>query len=300
MSEKAMQKILFMGLGASGKSSIKSVVFEGKSLESVKDYNATINYTRSTKNIIDSAFQIFDCGGQESFINVFVGEQAEFIFSGVSILVWVIDVSNFDSVSTSKFYFDHAVNRLHQYSPEGVIFCLFHKVDLLLPDMRIQVAETMEGYFSTEKEITIYYRPTSIHDQSIFAVMGEIIKTILGKSLKARTVSEAIQEFIEQNKELSGVAVYSDDGLPVFEEGSDANKIILPANLWLTNYDRLSDEFNGNGNGFKTTLETSNYMFVFQQMKSGLLLSGIAHKVAPLQYVMVKMDQMAEIIDELL
>ena len=300
MSEKAMQKILFMGLGASGKSSIKSVVFEGKSLESVKDYNATINYTRSTKNIIDSAFQIFDCGGQESFINVFVGEQAEFIFSGVSILVWVIDVSNFDSVSTSKFYFDHAVNRLHQYSPEGVIFCLFHKVDLLLPDMRTQVAETMEGYFSTEKEITIYYRPTSIHDQSIFAVMGEIIKTILGKSLKARTVSEAIQEFIEQNKELSGVAVYSDDGLPVFEEGSDANKIILPANLWLTNYDRLSDEFNGNGNGFKTTLETSNYMFVFQQMKSGLLLSGIAHKVAPLQYVMVKMDQMAEIIDELL
>jgi len=293
-----MQKILFMGLGASGKSSIKSIVFEGKSLESVKDYNATINYTRSTKNIIDSAFQIFDCGGQESFINVFVGEQAEFIFSGVSILVWVIDVSNFDSVSTSKFYFDHAVNRLHQYSPEGVIFCLFHKVDLLLPDMRTQVAETMEGYFSTEKEITIFYRPTSIHDQSIFQVMGDIIKTILGKSLKARTVTEAIQEFIEQNKELSGVAVYSEDGLPVFEEGNDANKIILPANLWLTNYDRLSDEFDGND--FKTTLETSNYMFVFQQMKSGLLLSGIAHKVAPLQYVLVKMDQMAEIINELL
>jgi predicted regulator of Ras-like GTPase activity (Roadblock/LC7/MglB family) len=128
--------------------------------------------------------------------------------------------------------------------------------------------------------------------------MGEIIKTILGKSLKAKTVSEAIQEFIEQNKELSGVAVYSDDGLPVFEEGSDANKIILPANLWLTNYDRLSTEFNGTD--FKTTLETSDYMFVFQQMKSGLLLSGIAHKVAPLQYVMIKMDQMAEIIDELL
>ena len=293
-----MQKILFMGLGASGKSSIKSVVFEGKSLESVKDYSATINYTRSTKNIIDSAFQIFDCGGQESFINVFVGEQAEFIFSGVSILVWVIDVSNFDSVSTSKFYFDHAVNRLHQFSPEGVIFCLFHKVDLLLPDMRAQVAETMESFFTTEKNVTIYYRPTSIHDQSIFAVMGEIIKVILGKSLKAKTVSEAIQEFIEQNKELSGVAVYSDDGLPVFEEGSEANKIILPANLWLTNYDRLSDEFNGND--FKTTLETNDYIFVFQQMKSGLLLSGIAHKVAPLHYVMVKMDQMAEIVEELI
>ncbi|MCK4847686.1 MAG: hypothetical protein KAT16_01535 [Candidatus Heimdallarchaeota archaeon] len=298
ISEKAMQKILFMGLGASGKSSIKSVVFEGQSLESVKDYNATINYTRSTKNIIDSAFQIFDCGGQESFINVFIGEQAEFIFSGVSILVWVVDVSNFDAISTSKFYFDHAVNRLHQYSPDGVIFCLFHKVDLLLPDMRSQVAETMESFFTTEKDIKILYRSTSIHDQSIFAVMGEMIKTILAKSLKAKTVTEAIKEFIEQNKELTGVAVYSEDGLPVFEEGSEASKIILPANLWLTNYDRLSTEFNGND--FKTTLETTDYIFIFQQISSSLLLSGIARKVSPLQYVMVKMDQMAEIITDLL
>ena len=81
MSGSAVSKILFMGLGASGKSSIRSIVFEGKSLDDVKDYNATINYTRSTRNIIDSAFQIFDCGGQESFISVFVGDQAEFIFS---------------------------------------------------------------------------------------------------------------------------------------------------------------------------------------------------------------------------
>ena len=81
MSGESVQKILFMGLGASGKSSIRSVVFEGKAPNEVKDYNATINYTRSTKNIIDSAFQIFDCGGQESFISVFIGEQAEFIAS---------------------------------------------------------------------------------------------------------------------------------------------------------------------------------------------------------------------------
>ena len=298
MSGKSMQKILFMGLGASGKSSIKSVVFEGQSLDSVKNYNATINYTRSTKNIVDSAFQIFDCGGQESFISVFIGEQAEFIFSDVTILVWVIDVSNFDAVSTSKFYFDHAVKRLDEFSSNAVIFCLFHKIDLLLPDMRVQVAETMEDYFSTEKDIKILYRPTSIYNQSIFSVMGEMIQTILSKSLKATTVTDAIQEFIEQNKELSGIAVYSEDGLPVFEEGDLVNKIILPANLVLTNYDRLSNEYNSNG--LKTTLETTDYIFVFQQMKSGLLLTGIAHKVSPLQYVMVKMDQMANIILDLL
>ncbi|MHA2053234.1 MAG: ADP-ribosylation factor-like protein [Candidatus Hodarchaeales archaeon] len=298
MSGAAVQKILFMGLGASGKSSIRSIVFEGKSLTDVKDYNATINYTRSTKNIIDSAFQIFDCGGQESFISVFVGEQAEFIFSGVSILIWVVDVSNFDAVSTSKFYFDHAVTRLAEFSPDAVIFCLFHKMDLLLPDMREQVSEKMISFFTPEKDIETIYRPTSIYDQSVFSVVGEMIQILIRKNVKAKTVTEAIQEFVKQNVELSGIAIYSEEGLPVVEEGDLADKIILPANLLLTNYDRLSDEF-GEDN-FKTTLETNDYMFVFQQMKSKLLLSGIARKVSPLQYVMVKMEQLAEILSDLL
>jgi GTPase SAR1 family protein len=298
MSGTPVSKILFMGLGASGKSSIRSIVFEGKSLDDVKDYNATINYTRSTRNIIDSAFQIFDCGGQESFISVFVGDQAEFIFSNVSILVWVVDVSNFDAVSTSKFYFDHAVNRLYQYSPDAVIYCLFHKIDLLLLDMREQVIETMESFFTSDKDIKIFYRGTSIYDQSTFAVVGEMVQTLITKSIKAKTVSEAIQEFVKQNAELSGIAIYSEDGLPVFEEGDLANKIILPANLWLTNYERLRGDFPGNN--FKTTLETNDYMFVFQQIKTEIFLAGIARKVSPLQYVLVKMEKLAEIVSELL
>jgi GTPase SAR1 family protein len=287
-----------MGLGASGKSSIKSIVFEGKSPEDVKDYSATLNYTRSTKNIIDSAFQIFDCGGQESFINVFIGEQAEFIFTDVSILVWVVDVSNFDAVSTSKFYFDHAVNRLAQHSPGAVVYCLFHKIDLLLADMKGQVIETMESFFTTEKNIEIIYRGTSIYDQSTFSVVGEMIQTLIRRGLKAKTVAEAVQEFVKEHTELSGIAIFSEDGLPIVEEGNLANKIVLPANLWLTNYERLKGEFAGNN--FKTTLETNEYLFVFHQLKSELLLTGIAKRVAPLQFVMIKMDQLADIIKDLI
>lgn len=293
------QKVLFMGLGASGKSSIRSVVFEGKSPEDVKDYSATINYTRSTKSIIDSAFQIFDCGGQESFISVFVGEQAEFIFSDVTILIWVVDVSNFDQVSTSKFYFDHAVTRLAEFSSGAIIFCLFHKLDLLLPDMREQVLETMKQYFLPVKELEIYYRATSIFDKSIYLTIGEMIQKLILQSTKAKTVSEAIQEFINQHAELSGIAIYTDDGLPVFEEGELAERIILPANLWLTNYERIRNEFETTST-FKTTLETDDYMLVFQRIKDELLLTGIAKKVAPLNYVLVKMEQIATIVSKLL
>ncbi|MFW9854517.1 MAG: ADP-ribosylation factor-like protein [Candidatus Thorarchaeota archaeon] len=295
------QKVLFMGLGASGKSSIRSVVFEGKTPDEVMDYHATINYTRSTKSVVDSAFQIFDCGGQESFISVFVGEQAEFIFSDVQILVWVVDVSNFDQVSTSKFYFDHAINRLSEFSHDAIAFCFFHKADLLLPQMQDEVIKTLKDFFIPPKdcEIEIKYYQTSIFDNSVHQAVGDLIQTLVIKNTKGKDVSQTIQEFIEMNEELSGVTVYTEDGLPVFEEGPMANRIIIPANLWLSNYDRISNEFASNQT-LKTTLETNEYMFVFQKIKSELMLSGIARKVSPLQYILVKMDKLADLINELL
>ena len=290
-------KVLFMGLGASGKSSIRSIVFEGKSIADVKDYNATINYTRSTKSIIDAPFQIFDCGGQESFISVFVGEQAEFIFSDVVVLIWVIDISNFDTVSTSKFYFDLALKKLAMYSERAAVFCLLHKMYLLLPDMKNQVVKTVKMYFKPNFGIDIQYRPTSIFDHSIYIVIGEIIQTLMIKSSKGQTVSEAIEEFLKSNIEMSGIAIYTDEGLPVFE-GGETDRIILPANLLLASYERLASEYSQDE--IKTVLETNNYIFVFRVIKSHLFLSGIAKKVAPLQYVLVKMEQLTESLNQLL
>ncbi|MFW9853413.1 MAG: ADP-ribosylation factor-like protein [Candidatus Thorarchaeota archaeon] len=298
-SQPPTQKVLFMGLGASGKSSIRAVAFEGKSPIDVTDYRATINYTRSSKHIIDSAFQIFDCGGQESFISAFVGEQAEFIFSDVDLLIWVVDVSDFDQVSTSKFYFDQAVRRLDEYSPRAEIFCFFHKIDLILLNMKEQILETMKSYFVPNRgNFVVHYKGTSIFDQSIYSAVGEIVQGIIRKNTKAKTVSEAIQEFVEANKELSGIAVYTEEGLPVFEEGDLANLIVVPANLLLTSLDRLVTEFRSDT--FKTTMETNDYLFIFQRIKSELLLTGVAHKIAPLQYMMVKMDQLAGLVEDLL
>ena len=103
---------------------------------------------------------------------------------------------------------------------------------------------------------------------------------------------------MKKNEELAGVAIYTQDGLPVFEEGMNTEQLIVPANLWLTNLDRLEDEFTSDT--FKTTLETNDYLFVFQQIRSELLLSGVARKVSPLNYTLIKMEQLADLINELI
>lgn len=289
-----------MGLGAAGKSSLKSIVFEGKKPDDVSDYKATINYTRSTKSIVGTNFQIFDCGGQESFINSFTGPLAEFIFSDVQVFIWVVDISNFDGVSTSKFYFDLAIKRIQEHSPDATVFCFFHKVDLLQADMRADLIETMKQYFVAKESVTVKYHATSIFDQSLYVAFGEIVRVMTQTSSKAKSATEIIQKVIqESNQALSGVTVFTDEGLPFIEEGSMTDKIIIPANLWLASTDRMEREFKTE-NTLKGVIETDEFVFIFHRIKKKMLLTGIAKKVAPLQYVLVKIDQIAENVSEML
>ena len=288
-----------MGLGASGKSSIKSVVFEGKSLESVKDYSATINYSRSTTNIIDSAFQIIDCGGQELFLSSFIGDQAEFIFSSVSILIWVVDLSNFDQVSTGKFYFDHAINRLVEYSPNAVVFCFFHKSDTIISKMHEEIYENMKTYFTPPEIIKVHYMLTSIYDHSIFLAVGDMIRTLIVKDSTANSISEAIQAFVKKNNEILGLTLSNKDGLPVFTQGTMANQVLQSTDVISSNHVRTLNEFT-RSSAFKMSLETDLYFYIFHKVNSELILSLITEKTLPLQFVLLKTAEIADVLKKLI
>jgi hypothetical protein len=287
-----------MGLGASGKSSIRSVVFEGKNPEDITDYNATINYSRTTQNFIDSSFQLFDCGGQENFISAFIGDQAEFIFSNVSIFVWVVDMSDFEQVSTSKFYFNHGIARLHEFSPDGTVFCLFHKRDLLAADKQDEAYEIMKTYFEIEGDLDIQYRTTSIFDRSVYQAIGEMLQSLILKSTKALTVSDAIQEFLTTHDDVTGIIVCNEEGVPLFEKGN-YSYFILPANLSLASYGKLKNEFK-HARTCNMTIEVDDNILAFQKLKKDILFIGIAKKSGSAQFTLVKLEKMAETINKLL
>ncbi|MFQ5981603.1 MAG: ADP-ribosylation factor-like protein [Candidatus Heimdallarchaeota archaeon] len=297
MAVSPSQKVLFMGLGASGKTSIRSVIFDGKTTEDVADYSATINYSRSSKNLVGTAFQIFDCGGQESFISNFVGDQAEFIFSNVRLLIWVADVGDFNQVSTSKFYFDQAIEKLIDYSPEAAVFCLFHKTDLLHPDMKETLLENMQQYFIPPKPMEIHYRGTTIFDSSIFSTVGEAMRLLILQSSKVKNLYDAVQNFTQEARELTGIIVYTDDGLPILEAGN-TDKIVVPANLWMSNIGEVGSAFETH-KMLRSTMETDEFIFVFQKITNKLLLAGVTERVVPLHFVTTKIEQLANIVNEL-
>ncbi|MFW9995304.1 MAG: ADP-ribosylation factor-like protein [Candidatus Odinarchaeota archaeon] len=295
-----VQKLVMLGLGEAGKSSIKSIVFDGKKTHDVSDYKATSNYIRTSNSFIGSTFSIFDCGGQEVFLTRYVGKLSEFIFSSVKVLVWVIDVGNFEGVSKSKYYFDLAMERLHQYSPEATVYCLFHKIDLLTPDKKTEVVETLKNFFTPFKSFETKYHATNIFDHSIFTAFSDIMGNFIRGSVTTRSIKETLTRFMQENAEiLSGISLFTDKGFLVSGEGDMVEEQTAPANLWLTNADKMQKALGANSL-VKGVFETEDSLFIFQKIKDGFLCAVKADKSAPIQYVLMKIDEMVDLVKDVL
>lgn len=278
MSENS-DKIILMGLGASGKSSITSIIFEGKKPEEVEGYHATIQYARTPKKLIKD-LQILDCGGQDSFITSFLGEEkSEFIFSNLKVLIWVVDVSDSQNVSTSKYYFDTAINNILKFSPKASVYVFFHKIDLIKTDFKQKLIVGLSDFFNPKNNVAIHFNPTSIYDQSLYKSFGNIVQQLVKSGSKTGSVSDEISTFLDKNEDFYCIAIYSHEGLPVFEEGDKIKleELSLPANITLTTFDQITNRL-GSQTRMVSILELENYYYLFKRVRGEFLLAGLSAK----------------------
>ncbi len=272
-------KIILMGLGASGKTSIYSLVFDRKKPEEIKEYKATIQYERIPKKIVKD-FQIIDCGGQDSYLNSFLSDQkSEFIFSNLNSLIWVVSVNDIQNISTSKYYFDNAIKIVSKISPNANINVLFHKIDLIKESHKVQLINELTDFFRPINEIKICFWATSIFDNSVFKCFGSVVQQLIKSETKIGNLSEKIDLFREKNSYFYSIAVYSKEGLPVFENGDylKLDNLGLIANLTLNEYEQM-DERLGLQSVLVTTMETENDYYFFKRIKDNFILAGIASK----------------------
>lgn len=269
-----------MGLGASGKSSITSIIFEGKDPTEVEGYHATVNYARKPVSIIKD-FQILDCGGQDSFITAFLGEEkSEFIFSDLKVLLWVVDISDSKNVSTSKYYFDTAVNNVQKFAPNAIIYVFFHKMDLIKEEFKIKLFTGLSEFFKPpiEKNINVQFFATSIYDQSLYKCFGKVIQQLVKSGSKTGSVSDDIKTFLAKNESFHNIAVYSEEtGLAVFEEGKLTDELVLPANLMITNFEELTKRM-GDQTTMVNIVELDNFIYYFKRIRKEFLLAGMSEK----------------------
>ncbi|MHA1990741.1 MAG: ADP-ribosylation factor-like protein [Candidatus Hodarchaeales archaeon] len=225
---KDANKIVILGLAESGKSTIIKTVKEGKPPSSIKaPYTATMNYERSQQTIFGKQLTLFDLGGQTSFLDRFTGELAEFVFSDVKAFIFVVDITKFEEVARSKYYFDLCLKNLDKHSPSAYKYIFLHKTDLVKEKMVPDIKASMEEFLTKDYTREITYYPTSVFNQELHKVMGEIYSKV---SEVYTSYDPFLKNFIEENKNLVlRGQIFSADGksLTDLSQGQFSNKFSL-------------------------------------------------------------------------
>ncbi|MFX0062049.1 MAG: ADP-ribosylation factor-like protein [Candidatus Hermodarchaeota archaeon] len=220
-SETEADKIILLGLAESGKTTILKVVSEGYIPDKKAPYSATLDYTRKNISLFGKKLTVFDLGGQKAFLDRFIGELAEFIFSGVKILIFVVDIVEVNRLSLAKYYLDLALKRIKQYSSTAAVYVFLHKVDLI--DQKDQTrmnefSKNIKTFLSTESDYPVTFFETSVFDPAIFQVFKDLITPLTkGDS----TISSIIDDFVKANADfVTMVQVFTQDGQALIENGN--------------------------------------------------------------------------------
>ncbi|KAK0635991.1 Gtr1/RagA G protein conserved region-domain-containing protein [Bombardia bombarda] len=125
------QKVLLMGKSGSGKSSMRSIIFSNYLARDTRRLGATIDIDLShVKFLGNLTLNLWDCGGQEAFMENYLSQQRAHVFSNVGVLIYVFDIESRD-VERDLATYVNIISALVQYSREAKVFVLIHKMDLI-------------------------------------------------------------------------------------------------------------------------------------------------------------------------
>ncbi|KAL2754833.1 hypothetical protein ACRALDRAFT_1057629 [Sodiomyces alcalophilus JCM 7366] len=130
------KKVLLMGKSGSGKSSMRSIIFSNYIARDTRRLGATIDIDLShVKFLGNLTLNLWDCGGQEAFMENYLSQQRVHVFSNVGVLIYVFDIESRD-VDRDLATYVSILSALLQYSPQARIYVLIHKMDLVAPALR--------------------------------------------------------------------------------------------------------------------------------------------------------------------
>lgn len=135
-------------------------------------FGATIDVEMNHVRFLGSVvLNLWDCGGQEAFMDSYLTRQRSTIFSDVGVLIYVFDVESRDTERDLGYYID-CLDACRKNSPEAEIFVLLHKMDLC------EHRRDPVTVFDAKRQELLKYSgngiikmfPTSIYDESLYRV----------------------------------------------------------------------------------------------------------------------------------
>jgi len=174
------KKVLLMGKSMAGKTSMRSIIFANYIARDTMRLGATIDVEHSHVRFLGNlVLNLWDCGGQEAFMENYFESQRDHIFRNVEVLIYVFDVESRDHDRDVQ-YFQSCLEALGQNSKSAKVFCLIHKMDLVPEEDRETVFAQREGELrklAHPQKVTCF--KTSIWDETLYKAWSSIVYSLI-------------------------------------------------------------------------------------------------------------------------
>lgn len=122
---------------------------------------------------------LWDCGGQEAFMENYFASQRDNIFRNVEVLIYVFDVESRE-LEKDMHYYQSCLEAILQNSPDAKVFCLVHKMDLVQDDQRDMIfREREEDLKRLSKPLDCTCFATSIWDETLYKAWSSIVYQLI-------------------------------------------------------------------------------------------------------------------------
>ncbi|ONH67601.1 GTP-binding protein GTR1 [Cyberlindnera fabianii] len=161
---------------------MRSIIFSNYSAFDTRRLGATIDVEHSHLRFLGNmTLNLWDCGGQDVFMENYFTNQKDHIFKMVEVLIHVFDVES-KEVSKDIEIFTKSLSQLREFSPNAKVFVLLHKMDLVQAERRQELFGIM---MSKLQEVSDPYKfkltgfSTSIWDESLYKAWSSIVCTLI-------------------------------------------------------------------------------------------------------------------------
>ena len=178
------QRLLFMGLRRSGKSSIVNVVLYKLPPTETVFLPTTIVIKKHTLHSFRD-FDVWDLPGQIDYLET--SFDTESIFREAGAIVWVLDAQDEYLESISRF--TEAVLQLMPQHPDLRFSVFIHKVDSLSSDVRDDTVRDIVARISDDlndsglEDPPVSFYSTSVYDDSIYEALSKVLQLLIGPQL---------------------------------------------------------------------------------------------------------------------
>lgn len=122
----------------------------------------------------DLILNLWDCGGQDAFMDSYLTTQRPTIFQHVGVMIYVFDIETHGMSKDLEYYRD-CLEGLKQFSPDAAIFLLVHKMDLVREPKNVLFEKKKKELEDASGEGIVTVFGTSIYDESLYKVPDHLL-----------------------------------------------------------------------------------------------------------------------------